>query len=122
MHRFGGARVQGRTEAGVNYALESAQALDEAGCFSCVLELMVSSLAEKITKAVKMATIGIGAGSNCDGQVLVVNDIIGMYDEITPRFVRRYANVAEEIEKAARQFTEDVRSGDYPSDEESFLE
>ena len=83
---------------------------------------MTSSLAEKISQKVKMATIGIGAGPHCDGQVLVINDIIGMYDQITPRFVRRYANVAEEVEKAARQFTEDVRSGNYPSDKESFLE
>ncbi len=122
VHRFGGARVQGRTEVGRNYVIESAHALDEAGCFSCVLELMTAPLAEKITKAVKMATIGIGAGTHCDGQVLVINDIIGMYDQITPRFVRRYANVAAEIEKAAKQFSEDVRSGSYPSDEESFLE
>jgi 3-methyl-2-oxobutanoate hydroxymethyltransferase len=122
VNRFGGARVQGRTEAARNYNLESAQALDEVGCFSCVLELMTSSLAKEITERVKMATIGIGAGAQCDGQVLVINDIIGMYDQITPRFVRRYANVAAEVEKAARQFAEDVRSGDYPSDDESFLE
>jgi len=69
-----------------------------------------------------MATIGIGAGPHCDGQVLVINDITGLYPDMTPRFVRRYAEIAAEIEKAARQFTEDVRSGSYPSDEESFLE
>ena len=122
LHRFGGARVQGRTEADRNYALESAQALDEAGCFSCVLELMTAPLAKKITEKVKMATIGIGAGPHCDGQVLVINDIIGLYNQIAPRFVRRYADIAAEIEKAARRFTEDVRSGNYPSTEESFLE
>jgi 3-methyl-2-oxobutanoate hydroxymethyltransferase len=122
VHRFGGARVQGRNQSSKSYALESAQALDEAGCFSCVLELMTAPLAKEITNTVKMATIGIGAGPNCDGQVLVINDIIGMYDQMKPRFVRRYADVAGEIEKAARQFTEDVRTGNYPTDEESFLE
>jgi len=122
VHKLGGARVQGRTESGRAYAIESAEALDEAGCFSCVLELMTAPLAKEITGRVKMATIGIGAGPDCDGQVLVINDIIGMYDQMKPRFVRRYTDVASEIEKAARQFAEDVRSGDYPTDEESFVE
>ncbi len=122
INRLGGARVQGRDETRHNYFIESAQALDQAGCFSCVLELMTAPLATKITKQVTMATISIGAGAGCDGQVLVTNDIIGMYGEFKPRFVRRYANVAEEIAKAAKQFVEDIRSGDYPSDDESFLE
>ncbi|MCP4568684.1 MAG: 3-methyl-2-oxobutanoate hydroxymethyltransferase [FCB group bacterium] len=122
IHRFGGARVQGREEAHKNYYIDSAQALDEAGCFSCVLELMTTPLAEKISKNVKMATIGIGAGKECDGQVLVINDIIGLYTEFKPRFVRRYADVAGIIEKAAGQFVEDVRRGDYPTEEESFPE
>lgn len=122
IHRLGGPRVQGREEARYNYFLESAEALDEAGCFSCVLELMTAPLAKEITERVAMATIGIGSGRYCDGQVLVINDIIGLYEEMHPRFVRRYANVAAEIEKAARGFSEDVRSGNYPSDEESFLE
>lgn len=122
INRFGGARVQGRDKNSRNYLIESARALDEAGCFSCVLELITTPVADEITKKVKMATIGIGAGKFCDGQVLVINDIIGMYDEMKPRFVRRYAEVAAEIEKVARQFTNDVRSGDYPTEEESFLE
>lgn len=122
INRFGGARVQGRDKDSKNYLIESAKALDEAGCFSCVLELITAPVAEEITKKVKMATIGIGAGKHCDGQVLVINDIIGMYGEMKPRFVRRYVDIAAEIEKAARQFSEDVRSGDYPTDEESFLE
>ena len=122
IHRFGGARVQGREEDRKKYYLESAQALDEAGCFSCVLELMTTPLAAEISKNVKMATIGIGAGKECDGQVLVINDIIGLYNEFKPRFVRRYADVSETISRAAGQFAEDVRKGDYPSDDESFLE
>jgi 3-methyl-2-oxobutanoate hydroxymethyltransferase len=122
IHRLGGARVQGREQEQRAYILESAQALDEAGCFSCVLELMTAPLAGEITGKVKMATIGIGSGNRCDGQVLVINDIIGLYPELKSRFVRRYADVAAEIERAARQFADDVRSGNYPSDEESFLE
>ncbi|MEE9442843.1 MAG: 3-methyl-2-oxobutanoate hydroxymethyltransferase [candidate division Zixibacteria bacterium] len=122
INRIGGARVQGRSEKGRNYFIESAQALNEAGCFSCVLELMTAPLAAEITKQVKMATIGIGAGPYCDGQVLVINDIIGLYEEFKPRFVRRYANVAEEIAKSARQFVDDVKSGNYPNEEESFME
>jgi 3-methyl-2-oxobutanoate hydroxymethyltransferase len=122
INRFGGARVQGREKESRNYLIESARALDEAGCFSCVLELITAPAAQEITKKVKMATIGIGAGKHCDGQVLVINDIIGMYGEMKPRFVRQYADVAAEIKKAARQFADDVRSGNYPSDDESFLE
>lgn len=122
IHKFGGARVQGRDEAGHNYEIESAEALDEAGCFACVLELMTAPLAKEITERVKMATIGIGAGRHCDGQVLVINDIIGMFPELEARFVRKYADIAPLIENAARQYAEDVRSGAYPSDEESFLE
>lgn len=122
IHKFGGARVQGRTETDRAYTLESALALDEAGCFSCVLELMTAPLAREITERVRMATIGIGAGRHCDGQVLVINDIIGLYNQMQPRFVRRYADVAAAIDTAARRFAEDVRSGDYPRDEESFLE
>jgi 3-methyl-2-oxobutanoate hydroxymethyltransferase len=122
VHTLGGARVQGRSEENRNYLLESAQALDEAGCFSCVLELITAPVAKQITESVQMATISIGSGKDCDGQVLVINDIIGLYDEVTPRFVRRYADVAGAIKKAAEQFAADVRSGAYPSEEESFLE
>lgn len=121
IHRLG-AKVQGRQEDRYNYYIESAQALDEAGCFACVLELMTAPLAKEITGLVKMATIGIGSGPHCDGQVLVINDIIGMYDEMKPRFVRQYANVAEIIGQAAGKFAEDVRSENYPNEDESFLE
>jgi len=121
VHRLGHT-VQGREEMRKNYYIESAKALDEAGCFACVVELMTAPLAEEISKSVKMATIGIGSGPGCDGQVLVINDILGLYDEIKPRFVRHYAEIAPIIEDAARRYTEDVKSGNYPSDEESFLE
>ncbi|MCX6826457.1 MAG: 3-methyl-2-oxobutanoate hydroxymethyltransferase [candidate division Zixibacteria bacterium] len=121
IHRFGGPKVQGRQDKSRQYLLESAQALEEAGAFSMVLELIQADTAEEITAAVHIPTIGIGAGKNCDGQVLVINDILGFYDIYTPKFVRRYANLPPLIEKAARGFVADVKSGSYPSDDESFL-
>jgi len=120
VHRFGGAKVQGRQDNSRQYLLESAQALEEAGAFSMVLELVQSDTADQITKAVSVPTIGIGAGKNCDGQVLVINDITGMYDIFKPKFVRRYADLASLIEKAASEFVADVKSGEYPSKDESF--
>jgi len=120
IHAFGGAKVKGRKEASKQYLLESAQALDEAGAFSIVLELVQTATAEEITKAVHVPTIGIGSGKQCDGQVLVINDILGLYDEFKPKFVRRYADLPPIIEKAAGDFIKDVKSGDYPSDDESF--
>jgi 3-methyl-2-oxobutanoate hydroxymethyltransferase len=120
LHRFGGAKVQGRKEKSKQYLMESAKALEEAGAFSIVLELVQSDTAAEITKSVNIPTIGIGAGKHCDGQVLVINDILGLYDEFVPRFVRRYADLPRIIEKAAKDFVTDVKSGNYPSEEESF--
>ncbi len=120
IHRFGGAKVQGRKEKSRQYLIESAQALEEAGAFSIVLELIQSDTAEEISSAIHIPTIGIGSGKQCDGQVLVVNDILGLYDIYIPKFVRRYANLPPIIEKAATDFVSDVKSGNYPSDEESF--
>ncbi|RKX19462.1 MAG: 3-methyl-2-oxobutanoate hydroxymethyltransferase [Candidatus Zixiibacteriota bacterium] len=120
IHRFGGARVQGRKEKSIQYLIESAQALEKAGAFSMVLELIQSDAAAEITRVVNIPTIGIGAGVNCDGQVLVINDILGLYEDFKPKFVRQYANLPPIIEKAARDFIADVKSGAYPSDNESF--
>jgi 3-methyl-2-oxobutanoate hydroxymethyltransferase len=120
INRFGGARVQGKNAKSRQYLIESAQALEEAGAFSIVLELVLAEAAGGITKALKIPTIGIGAGKECDGQVLVINDILGLYDEFEARFVRRYADVKGVIDKAARDFIHDVRHGYYPSEEESF--
>jgi len=120
IHRFGGAKVQGRKEKSRQYLIESAQALEEAGAFSIVLELIQSDTAEEISSVIHIPTIGIGSGKQCDGQVLVVNDILGLYDIYIPKFVRRYANLPPIIEKAATDFVSDVKSGNYPSDEESF--
>jgi 3-methyl-2-oxobutanoate hydroxymethyltransferase len=124
IQKFGGTKtppkVKGRNDKSKQYLIESAQALEEAGAFSMVVELVQSDTADEITKAVNIPTISIGAGEYCDGQVLVINDILGLYDEFQPRFVRRYADLAPTIEKAAAQYVADVKSGNYPSDDESF--
>jgi len=120
IHRFGGAKVQGKNEKSKQYLIESAQALEEAGAFSMVLELIQKDTSAEITKAVNIPTIGIGAGKYCDGQVLVINDILGLYEDFQPKFVRRYAELVPIIEKAAAEFIADVRSGAYPTDDESF--
>ncbi len=124
IHRFGGPKVQGREEKSRTYLLESAQALEEAGCFSMVLELMEKSISAEVTSSLKTAaTIGIGAGPDCDGQVLVINDILGLRPEgFKPKFLREYADLKPTISDAAKRFAEDVRSGDYPNDDESFGE
>jgi 3-methyl-2-oxobutanoate hydroxymethyltransferase len=118
--KFGGYSVQGKNEKGAQYLLESARALEEAGCFSIVLECIPRELAKKITSSLKIPTIGIGAGLDCDGQVLVVNDILGLYEEFKPKFVRRYAELSKEIRKACKNFIEDVKAKKYPAEEESY--
>ncbi len=122
IHRFGGPKVQGRQEASKHYLIESARALQDVGCFSIVLELMEADVAREITEALDtMATIGIGAGVHCDGQVLVINDMLGLKDEsFKPKFLRQYANLAPIISKAVGTYIDDVRASKYPSDEESF--
>jgi len=120
VHEFGGYRIQGRSEDARARLLEDARALDEAGCFSLVLEAMPRDLGTEITKVVAMPTIGIGAGPNCDGQVLVINDILGYTEGRAAKFVRRYGDARSLVLDAARGFCEDVRSGAYPRDEESY--
>lgn len=122
IHRFGGPKVQGRQEKSKNYLIESALALEEAGCFSMVLELMEAELAGEISAKLKTcATIGIGAGMKCDGQVLVSNDMLGLKDEsFNPKFLRAYANLAPIISEAVKQYIEDVKNAKYPNENESF--
>jgi len=124
IHRFGGPRIQGRKKKSQSYLKESALALEEAGCFSMVLELMDRQVAAEITSSLKTcATIGIGAGPDCDGQVLVINDILGLSEEgFKPKFLRQYADLPPIISKAVEQYIEDVKSGDYPNDEESYTD
>jgi len=122
IHRFGGPKVQGRKDKSQTYLKESALALEEVGCFSCVLELMETETAAAITSSLKtMATIGIGAGLNCDGQVLVINDMLGLMDEgFRPKFLRQYADLPPVITEAVKAFIADVTSGQYPSEDESY--
>ncbi|MCH8277166.1 MAG: 3-methyl-2-oxobutanoate hydroxymethyltransferase, partial [Bacteroidetes bacterium] len=121
INNLGGPKIQGRKADSQNYLLESAQALEEAGCFGCVLELLQADIAKKITSACKtMPTIGIGAGVDCDGQVLVTHDALGLTTDFNPRFVRRYARLGESIRSAVKQYISDVRNRDFPSEEESY--
>ncbi|HTY40755.1 MAG TPA: 3-methyl-2-oxobutanoate hydroxymethyltransferase [Thermoanaerobaculia bacterium] len=118
--KFGGFKVQGREADSARGILDDARALADAGCFAIVLECVPDSLAAEITREIAVPTIGIGAGAACDGQVLVFHDVVGLTRGHRPRFVRRYADLSAVIETAARAFTNDVKSGTFPSKEESF--
>jgi 3-methyl-2-oxobutanoate hydroxymethyltransferase len=120
IHELGGYRVQGKSEDSHAALLSDARALDEAGCFSIVLEAMPWRLAKEITETVSVPTIGIGAGPHCDGQVLVVNDILGYAPGRPARFVRAYGDTKSVVSGAARGFVRDVKSGAYPSLDESY--
>lgn len=113
-------RLSGRLEKEAGHIFDEAVALEEAGAFALVLECVPCALARKITAKLKIPTIGIGAGKHCDGQVMVVSDMIGLFDDFKPKFVRRYANVAAEIKQAAEQYIKDVHVGDFPSEKESY--
>jgi 3-methyl-2-oxobutanoate hydroxymethyltransferase len=120
IHELGGYRVQGKSEETGRRLLEDALALEEAGCFSIVLEAMPWQLGREITESVGVPTIGIGAGPYCDGQVLVINDIVGYVDAPVAKFVRSYGDVRKVVAEAAGDFVKDVKSGNYPSIEESY--
>ncbi len=118
--KLGGFKVQGREADSALQIREDARVLAEAGCFAIVLECVPDSLAAEITQEIAVPTIGIGAGAACDGQVLVFHDLVGLTRDLRPKFVRRYADLSSAIENAARAFTHDVKSGEFPSKEESF--
>lgn len=118
--KFGGFKVQGRETESARQIRDDAKALAEAGCFAIVLECVPDSLAAEITREIAIPTIGIGAGAACDGQVLVFHDVVGLTRDLRPKFVRRYADLSNVIETAARAFTRDVKDGAFPSKEESF--
>ena len=116
--RMGTYKTTGTTEKAERHLIESAKALQDAGCFSIVLEKVKPHVAKEISSAISIPTIGIGAGIDCDGQILVVNDILGLYDEFEPPFVRKYADLKPVIIDAAKRFADDVRNLDYPNPEE----
>ena len=120
VHRMGGFKVQGKGDEAAEKLLADARAVCEAGAFSVVLEGIPRDVAKRITQTVPVPTIGIGAGPDCDGQVLVLHDMLGMFDRFVPKFVKRYADLKAEALKAMRQYKEEVESGAFPSDEQSF--
>ena len=120
MHAMGGFRVQGRTAEAAVELVESAKTLAHAGCFAIVLEGVPADVAGLVTGAVDVPTIGIGAGPDCDGQVLVYHDVLGLQSDLQPKFVRRYADLATEVVDALGRFASDVRSGRFPSAQESY--
>lgn len=120
VHAMGGYRVQGREKIEAERIIDEARRLEEAGCFSIVLELMPAALAADISRAVRVPTIGIGAGPACDGQVLVLYDMLGLNDGFKPKFLRRFGSLAEDTRAAVKDFATAVRDGSYPSQEHSF--
>jgi 3-methyl-2-oxobutanoate hydroxymethyltransferase len=120
VHAIGGFRVQGRGEAAAERILRDALAVQEAGAFAVVLEMVPEDVAARVTEALEVPTIGIGAGAGCDGQVLVCNDLLGMDTSFRPRFVKRYAELEGTIVDAMRSYGDEVRRGEFPSPEHSF--
>lgn len=120
INKFGTYEVRAQDRHEAAELLRDAKVLEEAGVFAVVLEKIPSGLARRVTRSLKIPTIGIGAGPHCDGQVLVVYDMLGLTEEFRPRFVRRYAELAETMRGAFRQFIKDVKSGGFPSSKESY--
>jgi 3-methyl-2-oxobutanoate hydroxymethyltransferase len=120
VNALGGYRVQGKTPATAEQVLRDARSVEAAGAFAIVLEAMPRELAAEITRTVHVPTIGIGAGPDCDGQVLVLHDMLGLTFQEPPKFARRYANLSEVISQAVRQYCEDVQNSAFPTDAESY--
>jgi 3-methyl-2-oxobutanoate hydroxymethyltransferase len=122
IHKLGGHRVQGRNEAAAQRLMEDAESLQGAGAFALVLELIPMPLATNISKQLDIPVIGIGAGPGCDGQVLVLHDLLGLTESFGARFVKRYAALSDEVRRAVRQYGAEVRNGSFPTPEHSFAE
>ncbi len=120
VHQFGGYRIQGRGEADARAIFDDALAVEEAGAFAVVLEGIPVQLAREITQSLTIPTIGIGAGMHCDGQILVVHDMLGLFDDFTPKFVKRYADLKETIGGAVRSYMDEVRTAAFPAEEHAF--
>ncbi len=120
VHTLGGYRVQGRDAESAQRLVDDARRLEDAGAYSIVLELVPASVAQAVTDAVSIPTIGIGAGAGCDGQVLVLYDLLGLTDRFTPKFLKRYASMADDVRSAIRRFRDDVAEGTYPDADHSF--
>jgi len=120
VHKLGGFKVQGRGDSARKELLASALDLEAAGAFSLVLECVPTELAREVSEALEIPTIGIGAGPHCDGQVLVLHDLLGLEDRLAPKFVRRYAELGKTAREAIADFVSDVRDGSFPSESESY--
>jgi 3-methyl-2-oxobutanoate hydroxymethyltransferase len=120
VHMLGGFKVQGKDEAAREKILADARAVQDAGAFSVVIEAIPASLTRDIQKILHIPSIGIGAGPDCDGQVLVIHDLLGLFERFTPKFVKRYANLREQAFKAVREYKQDVEAGTFPSAEHVF--
>lgn len=120
INAFGGFKVQGKSEEAARKLLEDAKAVEEAGAFSVVLECVPTKLAKFISEQISIPTIGIGAGDGCDGQILVYQDMLGMYSDFTPKFVKKYANIGEEMKKAFNAYIREVKDGVFPDEAHGF--
>lgn len=120
VNAFGGYKVQGKDDKAAQNLLEAARAVEEAGAFALVLECVPAKLAEVISKSISIPTIGIGAGAGCDGQVLVYQDMLGMFSDFTPKFVKKYGNIGESMKEAFKGYINEVKSGAFPKEEHSF--
>jgi 3-methyl-2-oxobutanoate hydroxymethyltransferase len=120
VHQLGGYRVQGKKEKAAERLVGEAKAVQDAGAFSIVLECVPTELAKTISEKLRIPTIGIGAGPHCDGQVLVLHDLLGLTGAPGPKFVKRYAELGSLVDEALRQFVEEVRGGQYPDEEHSY--
>lgn len=120
INAFGGFKVQGKSEEAAKKLLEDAKAVEEADAFAVVLECVPAKLAELISKSISIPTIGIGAGAGCDGQILVYQDMLGLFSDFTPKFVKKYANVGEMMTQAFRDYIADVQEGSFPAPEHTF--
>lgn len=120
IHKFGGYKLRGKTKKEAEQIIKDAKRLESAGTFAIVLEKIPVQLAKKITKMLKIPTIGIGAGPYCDGQILVLHDMLGFYEDFKPKFVKQYANIGFEIKKAVLTYINEVKVGIYPDKEHSF--
>ncbi len=118
--QLGGYKVQGRDLEGARKMLEDARALQNAGVFSIVLECVPEGLATLLSRELKIPTIGIGAGSGCDGQVLVINDMLGMFEKFLPKFVKQYKNLAPDMREGVKTYVAEVKDGSFPAEEQSF--
>lgn len=116
VHKLGGNRVQGRAEGAVDALVRDAKLVESAGAFSVLLELMVADVARRVSDALSAPTVGIGAGAHCDGQLLILHDLLGLNEGFNPRFLKRYAQLGASVRSAVAEFADEVRRGEYPGD------